>query len=329
MISGSLPPEPCGVGDYTEYLAKSLQAQQVELQLQRLGSLSLKHIRRLCQQSILHIQYPSRGYGKSLFPQLLSILCKPVVVTLHEFSQAHFLRKLADLPFLLFADKIIVITEFEKASLCALYSGFCKKVVVIPISVNFLPQHKVPDLSQRTGVAFFGLMREEKGVELFIQLAKLIQENGKNIPVHIFSAVPKDCEKYFAVIKNMAIGLDIHWHINCPLSEVSKGLLQCKYAYLYYPDGVSERRSSFMGVVAHGLIILSNSTSTTADFLKPAFVEVEMAQIAFDTILCFEADTKAAQRQQQHTIDVFTQNYSASKVADEHIAVYSQVLQDK
>jgi len=325
MISGSLPPDPCGVGDYAEYLAESLQAQHVDLQLQRLDSLSLKQIRYLSQQRILHIQYPSRGYGISLIPQLLAVLCKPVIVTLHEFSQAHILRKIADLPFLLFANKIIVITEFEKASLCALYSGFSKKIMVIPVSVTFLPKYPPPALLQRSGVAFFGLMRKEKGVESFIRLAELIQVKGINIPVHFFSAVPNNCKKYFSEIKKMARGLNIHWHINLPLSDVSKGLSRCKYAYLYYPDGVSERRSSFMGSVAHALIVLSNSTSLTPDYLKPAFVNVRLPQEAFDKIMYFESDDKSAIVQQKQAFDVFEQCYSPKKVSNSHIALYESV----
>jgi hypothetical protein len=111
MVSGTLPPGLCGVGDYSTKLVGALASldnvrvgvltSDTSCQLspkvdvvQFLGSwswLSAFSIRKAVtawQPDIIHVQYPSQGFIRSGFAQLLPLLFKQfgfrVVVTMHE-----------------------------------------------------------------------------------------------------------------------------------------------------------------------------------------------------------------------------------------------------
>src|SRR5687767_14932558 len=93
LVTGSLPPDMCGVGDYTQRLYEELAP---------LAPVDLVHrpIRRLLEADLLrvfagrrlvHVQYPSEGWGKSLMPSLLPLFRgrTKLLVTLHEWSIMH------------------------------------------------------------------------------------------------------------------------------------------------------------------------------------------------------------------------------------------------
>ncbi|MGH3054806.1 MAG: glycosyltransferase, partial [Gaiellaceae bacterium] len=114
LISGSLPPMKCGIGDYTRQLAEALAsragvtvgvltdaAAAASAAERRFEVLPLAHGWRFAdlgnllravgawKPDIAHMQFPGQGYGRSKLPWLLpSILAMhglPVVQTWHEY----------------------------------------------------------------------------------------------------------------------------------------------------------------------------------------------------------------------------------------------------
>ncbi len=94
LVSGSWPPQVCGVGDYTQVLSQELA--KAGLGVRRFAS---ERFSRLYAPDILneiarsdcdlvHIQYPTVGYGRSLTPSAIAraVRDRPVIVTLHEYS---------------------------------------------------------------------------------------------------------------------------------------------------------------------------------------------------------------------------------------------------
>src|ERR1700740_288423 len=100
MVSGSWPPEPCGVGHYASRLSEALAEAGVDLV--RFGgrqALSMRNLHQVLGQvrnveaDIVHLQYPTMAYGRSFAPPLFTVLARtPVVVTLHEFDSFRFYR---------------------------------------------------------------------------------------------------------------------------------------------------------------------------------------------------------------------------------------------
>ena len=107
LVSGSWPPQPCGVGDYTERLARELERHGIGVI--RFGNdgfarpfspAIVSEIGR-APCDIVHIQYPTAGYRRSFTPSALAfgLRGKPVVVTLHEYASFRWYRRAWFAPF--------------------------------------------------------------------------------------------------------------------------------------------------------------------------------------------------------------------------------------
>lgn len=329
MLTGSIPPEACGVGDYAVNLSSSLRAKGCNVNLVKLDIFSFYRVLKERKKYILHIQYPSIGYRMSLLPQLMAVFTNPVV-TIHEFSQVHILRKLAELPLLFFSKKIIVTTEHEKMSISKVWSRFGRKIVVIPVLPAFMPEKDVTEMTERKGLAFFGLMRKGKGIEEFIELARKLNQKFSTFPINIYSAIPKGSEDYFREVKSTSADLDINWHLNKSLNEVSEGLSNSKYSYLFFPDGVSERRSSFIAALGHGVLVLSNSGEMTSLNLQGAFVDVQSPEAALNIIAFLETDNNNNRYSalRQKGLEAF-EFYLPMKIAQMHVDIYKNFQGEK
>jgi glycosyltransferase involved in cell wall biosynthesis len=113
LVTGSVPPAPCGVGDYTFKLAQSLTALgkvetaimtgpcasaaekgQDPLILTPVASWKLHqtgHVVRILKKwmpDVVHVQYPTQGYGRGLLPSIIPLLARfsgaKTVQTWHE-----------------------------------------------------------------------------------------------------------------------------------------------------------------------------------------------------------------------------------------------------
>src|SRR5712671_5080889 len=106
LVKGFCARGACGVGDYTNRLSEALRDLGVHIEVAEQVSWgiadvpeAIKSIESL-QPDIVHFQYPTMGFGHKLGPQIFAML-RPSVVTVHEASQAHIVRKLALSPFTL------------------------------------------------------------------------------------------------------------------------------------------------------------------------------------------------------------------------------------
>lgn len=101
MVSGSWPPEACGVGDYTERLCRALEESGISVNRFHDPRLSQLYARGTIDRvanvacDLVHIQYPTAGYGRSCIPAALpsAVRDKPVIVTLHEYSIFRWYRR--------------------------------------------------------------------------------------------------------------------------------------------------------------------------------------------------------------------------------------------
>lgn len=320
MVSGSIPPEPCGVGDYTCRLFSCLSENLVDIELVRDTDLALKQAYRLRHNTILHIQYPTMGYGKSLYPQILSVFAKPSIITLHEFTQAHLLRKMAVFPFLFSADKLVFTTQHELNAVVKLLPFVKKKSVVIPLASAISPSLPFPPDNVRAGFTYFGLIRQKKGLEEFVLAAKEIHKSFPDMPIRIIGAVPASGEQYLSEIMASVADIPIDWCLNKPLKDVSSILASCRYAYLHYPDGLSERRSSFLAAISHGLVVFSNTGEMTEHSLKEGYISVNKPEDVAGNVKKLESSCDYVNYQEK-SLNV-ANNYTWERVATLHKELY-------
>lgn len=101
MVSGSWLPAAFGVGDYTELLCRNLESSGIDVARYQNAKLSQFWSSAILSEiaasacDLIHIQYPTGGYGVSLSPGAIArrVRTKPIVVTLHGYESFWSCRK--------------------------------------------------------------------------------------------------------------------------------------------------------------------------------------------------------------------------------------------
>ncbi len=268
MICGSFPPVACGIGDYTEKLINAMNNFDIEIELMANIDFSLsqtfKIIKRIKQinPNIIHIQYPAQGFGYGILPQILSLRFK-TIVTIHEVSQFHPIRKLWLIPFTL-RSNLIFTTKYELDYLKKIFPWFKNKSFIIPIGSNIVPTD-LPVIKNRntSEIISFGLIRPKKGIEKVLELAKLLKEHNSNYSIKIIGKVFKDNTSYYEKLRKSSLDLPIKWLINLSEKDVELEISKHLFAYLPFPDGASERRTSLLAMFSSNLLVFTTKGKFT------------------------------------------------------------------
>ena len=330
LITGSVPPYPCGVGGFTEKLAEELRAQGVEVALVTGLDWSAFSANRSRKQiaaaspDIVHIQYPTRGYRWSLGPHALSLSMK-TVVTLHEFSQVHLLRTLSSMAFLL-RSQMVFTTEFERASAQKWAPWIEGRSRVIPIA-NIVDRYQGAPLP-RSGVAYFGLLRPKRGLEDFLEFARLLHSKSPELPIRIIGGEVPYAKDYPERLRSIAAGVPIEWHVNKSEAEVARLLSICEFAYLPFPEGATERRTSLIGAMVNGCVIISNGGVQSPARLIDAIEIAASPTEACESILKLQADRNKLEALRNRG-ESYIQQFKIENVAKAHIALYAELLSAK
>lgn len=324
IITGSLPPDPCGVGDYTYRLFEALLKKGVEVKvfLQKDWSffkvLNLK--KELKSFDVVHIQYPTLGYGYSLGPHLLSLL-KPMVITIHEASQAHLLRFLSLMLFTFNSKHMVFTSEFERNYFLRFFPYISNKSSIIPIGSNI--PFEIYSGERKNEVVYFGLIAPKKNLEDFIELAKLIKENNVNITCRIIGKV-RD-KNYYEEIYRKSISLPIIWSLELGDKEVAQCLSQVKFAYLPFPDGASERRGSLLATLGNGVVTITKKGKFTTKELEESIVVAQNSLEAFYALINllerYDIWKDLSERGKKYAY-----RFSWEYIADKHIELYQKLL---
>lgn len=210
LVTGSFPPMRCGVGDYSFNLAKALIAKpniHVGVLTSALGKgadqldgvevfpvikrwclveiLKVVKIIRRWSPDIVHIQYPTQGYGNGLLPWVLPIIAffmrKKVVQTWHEGYSRRTAPKLF-LKSIVPSGLVFVRPQYEESLHPQLHWALRgKKIEFIP-NASAIPRVDLGEhekdavrrryLKKQTRlVIFFGFVYPHKGVELLFEIA--------------------------------------------------------------------------------------------------------------------------------------------------------------
>lgn len=280
IITGSYPPDICGVGDYTYKLKMADQDDQIHIYYSNKWSITslYHHIREICKRKIdiINMQYPTQGYGWSIVPHLLCIYfsiftSKKFSVTIHEQSQLSLKARIAQFFIILFANKIIFTNEFERLYAIKRYPGIKQRSQVIKIFSNISSASVINKIEDREyDIVNFGHIRPRKGLEKFIaEMSKI----SKNYNIVIAGQIPFGYEEYFDKIKDNALRNNIKILTNLKDCDVSYLLNNTKLVYLPFPDGASERRGSLLASLANGAVVVSSKGAFTTEELYSAIID--------------------------------------------------------
>ena len=206
MVTGSYPPQPCGVGNYAHRLVQELSDSGVEVDVATTASETPRNdprvalevpnwglggLRRALKRNssrtynLVHVQYPARYYGYS--PQLAFLVMglkhvlpqTPVLLTLHEFSITHPFRKLTVGAIATPATHVGLTTESERAPLIRWFPWLRRKISVIQMAPSIptdpISSSRRDEIRKTLGlepdeqvVSFFGLLHPNKGIRKLI-----------------------------------------------------------------------------------------------------------------------------------------------------------------
>jgi len=324
LITGSLPPDPCGVGDYTYKLYKALLSKglNVDIILQKkwFGKQLIQVYKEAKNYDIIHIQYPTAGYKYSLGPHFLSIL-RPGIVTIHEASQANILRFLSLSLFTVSSLKLIFTTEYEKRYFEKYFPFIRNKSYIIPIGSN-IPSFNIYQ-ERKNEVVYFGLISPNKNIEDFIKLATICTEEKLQISFSIIGKI-RD-KRYYEKLRNLSKNLPITWFINLDELQLAEHLSKSTFAYLPFPDGASERRGSLLAVLINGVIPITTEGPYTPSDLKNVVFIANSPYEAFWIIKNNYYNKEKLKILSQNCRN-YAQKYSWDYIAEQHIKIYKELI---
>lgn len=166
LVTGSFPPMPCGVGDYTAKLAESLARRkntEVAVLTHKRGrhpldgrpyqllsgadgwriAETMRIVRTVWnwRPDVIHFQYPGRDYGilQIVLPILFRIMGYPVFLTLHEYYRVHdcqsLLTAVLHLPNMLAAGGVVVTREKYQKLMPSIYARILRRKAVRHIRI--------------------------------------------------------------------------------------------------------------------------------------------------------------------------------------------------
>lgn len=267
FVTGSYPPQFCGVGDYTFKLLSCLnKKEEFSFDLFYKSEWSLKYFLKYFKELLFkkadfyHFQYPTEGYGYSLLPLFLIFLLprKNTVITIHELSSRNLLAYIYTLLLVFFSKTVIVSNELEKKHASRfLFNSNKIKVIPIASNINASDFSKNKFVDREIDLAYFGHIRPLKGIEDFIETVSFLPKNRE---VALIGQSLKNYELFFDEIKEKSEKLKIKVIANKEANEVADILSNVKIVYLPFPDGVSNRRGTLLASIQNGCLVVSTES---------------------------------------------------------------------
>jgi glycosyltransferase involved in cell wall biosynthesis len=319
----------CGVGDYTLRLAGALQEAGVHVDIVNDGNWrfiwlpSLLRLARRTGADILHLQYPTMGFGSKLGVQGLA-MAMPSVVTLHEASKARFLRKLALYPFALRPKHIIFTSHGERAFGIRWAPWVREYSSVIPLGSNIEGMRRDTNRDIRE-IVYFGLVMPRKGLEDVLALAALFAGDGHGLRVRVVGSHRLEHAAYVEQLRRKSEGLPVFWEQDLSEAEVGRRLARACIAYLPFPDGASERRTTLKAALACGMAVVTTRGPDTPQNYESVVRFAASPSEAYAAIRELVANPADAEELGERAW-IFAFRYSWETIAQSHLALYRSLV---
>lgn len=330
MVVGNASVAYCGVTDYARRLSAELAPLGIAAAVASPARWNLAGLRRLRRSTafgaaaIVHIQYPSVGFRRSLMPHFIGLASagKRVVVTLHEYSRLPLPQRWSLHAFRLTGDEIVFTSDEERRH----FTVFPAKLPtrVIPIGPN-VPAAPPADEREAT-VLYFGQLRPDKGLEQFLELAALAQARETPLRFAVIGSTLAKHDRYVAGLRATYSGTRVEWAMDLPPEPVAARMARSFAAYLPFPDGASLRRGSLLAALANGLVVVTTSGPATSAALQECCIlaatpDEALAQCGRLLELPAEAATYRARARQ------FMETRSWRAIALQHASLYAGLLE--
>jgi glycosyltransferase involved in cell wall biosynthesis len=332
LVSGSFPPDACGVGAYVARLAESLRGSGIETAVVSGGNWRASDVpsirRRLdaLEPDLVHLHYPTLGYGAGLAPHVLSIVRRSVV-TMHEVRYTHLLRKLSLTAFAVGTTHMVFTTEAERRYLLRFLPWLRSRSSVIPVGSS-IPVRASESVRTEGELIHFGLLRPEKGLEQVVELAALLRRHESPLRIRVVGEVVPKWSGYVQKLRASAAGLPIVWETGLPDKRLAEVLARGRIGYLPFPDGASERRTSLLALLEAGVATITTPGAETPDAMMEAVRFAADAKEAYREVQKLESEPAAVQRLAFEG-QRYARRFDWDVIASMHQALYSAVLDER
>lgn len=302
LITGSFPPTRCGVGDYTARLASALAKEKhhvvvitsagqttadfmsmtVKPVMKHWGLAGIRPLLTMVQQirpDVVHLQYPSSGYGKALGINMLFWLLKITlprvqrVLTLHEYEVFSWKGRLRLWLSLKNAHRVICTNDRDAGLLKKRMPHL--KLRVIPIGSNVGeksgPQEPEPSVGRTIELLHFGTVMPNKGWPMMIAALEILAARGYRASLTVMSGLDGKRYLYHQEVESMIERSSVAAWIRFTgyLDEAALAALagQDDIVVLPFSDGLRLNRGSFVAMLAyHKAIITTTAPFAIAEF---------------------------------------------------------------
>jgi glycosyltransferase involved in cell wall biosynthesis len=338
IVSGSWPPDICGVGDFSEHLAGALEARGYGVARVRLGPHSVWTALRLILLSWFDsgstiLQYPTEGYGYSVLPFFLA-LGRPsrTILYCHEYVSKNrycrwLLRRFKKHPRLLFGNHFDMSGFITESGLVG-KSRAGWRVTGIPSNIPLHSRRTSPLNKISPTICYFGQIRPGKALEGLLGVFEHISSLRPKWRIRLIGGVPKNCGDY--ANRLIAQFKELHSEVitNGSATEVSEALAGSDIFMALFPGGACERRGSLIAAMDHGLLCFTNAGDRTPAtfhemiFLYTGPVEANAHDIAMWLIdnveRMTEADVVRIRERMQRHLSIITFDNLANMVINEN-----------
>ncbi len=332
FVTGSYPPDVCGVGGYTSRLAEALGRQGVRTEVVHDEDWRVTNVGRIqrrirsLRSDLVHIQYPTIGFGTHLSPQLLSVLM-PCIVTLHEISQTHILRRLSLYPFTLRSPHVIITTDYDRDYALAWAPWIRGRSSVIPVGSNIAVRDSAGKATS-DDIVYFGLIRPDRGIEDVLALAALIRDRGLPYVLRMAGKPLPNSGEYLASLQAGSKGLPVIWDIGRSDDGVAELLAGTRIAYMPFPDGASERRTSLFALLAYGVPTVTTKGAATPEAMEGAVAFSRHPQDALAAISRILSDREYCEGLSAGAL-AYSRCFTWETIAIQHRQLYEQLLMSR
>ncbi len=331
LVTGPCPQGKCGVGDYARLLAAALERNGARAEVFECaeGAAAFRAFRlaaaiRKFQPDVTHLQYPTAGFGKGLTPQVFSLL-RRFVLTVHELEGSHLLRRLSFYPLWARARHVIFTTEANR-DYSLRWAPWVRGISsVVPLSSNIPVRTNGRNGHGPAEVIHFGLVRPNKGIEDVLEFARLAHAERSPISVRIVGSSPAWHAGYLSNIRASSADLPVVWDLDLSAEEVGERLARATAAYLPFPDGASDRRTSLIAALESGLPVLTTRGKFTPSGLQSAswFCSSPTEALTAARTLLERPDLREALGSRARQ---YAEKFSWESAAQSHIKIYQQLV---
>lgn len=296
FISSAIPDVSCGIGDYTDALARALARRGHEPVVLTTASedirppsayravpihtsWKLRDAGRIAAAArrenpdVLHLQFPGvnygRGFGACFTPWAVRLRGRRplLVTTLHEFTALR-LRNRLRLAAAVAACDLVIAPDPESMASIERHLRWRPGLTTesIPLTANVWPASENPSAQTPADgalvVGYWGFLRPDKGVDLLLEaFAEVRRVRTARL---VLAGDPGPDAAYVAHIRDRAEVLGIAGVVETtgklPAAELSAALSSFDVCVLPFRGGLTRNRGTYAGALAHGLYVVTTGS---------------------------------------------------------------------